>query len=100
MPNWAGSTRSATLPPDWERRRKRVLERDNYQCQHIRSDRNRKCGARANQVDHINQERREDHSDENLQSLCQWHHQRKSSAEGGRGNARKKAAPRHPGLLG
>ena len=99
MSNWEGSTRKDTLPPDWAKRRKYVLERDGYRCQHIRSDRNKACGAFANQVDHKNQERRHDHSYDNLQSLCHWHHQRKSSAEGGRGNKRKNATPRHPGLL-
>jgi 5-methylcytosine-specific restriction endonuclease McrA len=100
LPNWQGSTRKDTLPPNWEKViRPRILARDHHQCQHIRSDRNRICGARANQVDHIDQERRDDHSDANLQSLCQWHHQRKSSAEGGRGNRRKEPARRHPGLL-
>ncbi|GAA2577515.1 hypothetical protein GCM10009862_16040 [Microbacterium binotii] len=100
MPQWKGSTRKSTLPADWDTTvRPRILRRDGYRCVWIRADTNSQCGDRANQVDHIDQARRWDHSDGNLQSLCEYHHQRKSSAEGGRGNRRKQPARRHPGLL-
>ncbi|MCI2958231.1 hypothetical protein MN032_11030 [Agromyces atrinae] len=102
MPNWEGSDRKETLPPDWEKRRLRVLRRDRYRCQHVRYDTGRKCAAFANQVDHIND--REDHDERNLQSLCEWHHLRKSGSQGGTAAAEARQAreasskPRHPGL--
>jgi hypothetical protein len=59
------------------------------------------CGQPANQVDHI--EGKHDHSDDNLQSLCRWHHNQKTqgeSTEGKRALAAKGRHPveRHPGL--
>ena len=101
MPDWRGSTRKESLPPDWETAiRPRILKRDRYQCQHVRYDTERKCGAFANQVDHIGD--RNDHRDSNLQSLCQHHHQLKSSSQGGTAAATRRQAAkkrRHPGLL-
>ena len=101
MPGWAGSNRKATLPPNWDTViQPGILRRDQHKCQHVRADTYRKCGAFANQVDHINQERRHDHSPANLQSLCEYHHRIKSSAEGGRAAAdrHRAARRRHPGI--
>ncbi len=75
---WDGSQRKSQLPADWQRRRHRTLRRDGYACQ-WRTDGVR-CGKPASDVDHIVPG--SDHSDSNLQSLCSWHHDRKSSAEG------------------
>ncbi len=75
---WDGSQRKSQLPDDWSHRRMAVLRRDGYQCQ-WRTDGVR-CGRPASDVDHI--KRGDDHSHGNLQSLCSWHHDRKSSAEG------------------
>lgn len=105
MPNWEGSDRKQTLPKDWPARVTHVLRRDHRSCQHIRNDTGRKCGLRANQVDHIVPHHlggTDDYS--NLQALCEWHHARKSGAEGGRASgkaraAKKPAKPLHPGLL-
>jgi 5-methylcytosine-specific restriction endonuclease McrA len=103
MPNWKGSTRRDTLPPDWYTvRRPFVLNRDGHRCQHVRYDTGRKCGARANQVDHIDD--RDDHSYRNLRSLCEWHHNQKSGRQGGTASqaARRRNQPapkRHPGIL-
>lgn len=99
---WSTSRRKQQLPADWPHRTRAVLARDKYRCQHIRYDTGRKCGAYANQCDHKNQARSWDHSLENLQALCEYHHGVKSSSEGGRAaSARRKAARkrRHPGLL-
>lgn len=85
---WETSTRKAELPDDWAARRVRVLRRDGYRCQ-ARDSQGRPCLAPANQVDHV--ERGNDHSMENLQALCRWHHARKSSAEG---NAAHRTRPR------
>ncbi len=106
MPGWKGSTRRHELPKDWPQRHARVLKRDHHRCQHVREDTGRKCGRHANQVDHII--RPDDggtDDDRNLQALCEWHHQRKSSSEGGTASAiarrarRDAAKPQHPGLL-
>ncbi|UOR02083.1 hypothetical protein MUN77_01745 [Leucobacter allii] len=91
--------RKETLPPDWWRIRGHVLKRDGHRCQHVRYDTGRKCGKHANQVDHIND--RNDHSYSNLQSLCDYHHQAKTSSQGGTAAAlkrRKDATLRHPGI--
>ena len=101
MPGWQGSRRKETLPDDWEDViRPAILRRDKYRCRHVRVDTQRPCGAYANQVDHIDQSRRQDHSPANLQSLCEYHHRVKSSAEGGNAAAgrRKAARRRHPGI--
>ena len=103
---WSSSNRKSQLPDNWETAiRPAILKRDNYRCQWVRADTGRKCGASANQVDHKDQSRHNDHSPANLQSLCSWHHSAKSSQEGGRAAAaareRRKAATKrhHPGLL-
>lgn len=76
---WESSDRKAELPSDWTTRRVRVLRRDGYRCQAVDSV-GVMCGAHANQVDHIKPG--PDHSLENLQALCRWHHARKSAGEG------------------
>lgn len=99
---WSSSNRKSQLPADWAQRCKYVLARDGHRCQHIRVDTERKCLQYANQCDHKDQSRSWDHSYENLQSLCEYHHKVKSSSEGGQAaSARRRAAKkrRHPGLL-
>lgn len=76
---WETSNRKERLPADWSTRRVRVLRRDGYKCQ-ARDSLGVKCGDPANQVDHV--QHGDDHSLDNLQALCRWHHARKSSAEG------------------
>lgn len=98
---WDSSDRRSRLPADWAIQRLRVLRRDGYRCQ-ARDSTGRLCAAPANQADHI--ERGDDHSLDNLQALCQWHHARKSSHEGNaarRPRARQRRDPEpHPGLRG
>ncbi|ALJ22060.1 hypothetical protein AOA12_20060 [Microbacterium sp. No. 7] len=100
---WSTSRRKSQLPPDWDTViRPAILKRDRHRCQHIRYDTGQKCGAYANQVDHVNQQRNHDHSPSNLQSLCEYHHRVKSSAEGGRAAQKRRRTAtkrRHPGLL-
>jgi len=99
---WSSSTsdRAARLPSDWSSRRVRVLRRDGYRCQ-ARDSTGVLCGKPANQVDHV--ERGDDHSLDNLQALCRWHHARKSSREGAqarRPKATQRRAPEpHPGMV-
>lgn len=94
------SARAARLPSDWSTRRVRVLRRDGYRCQ-ARDSTGVLCGSPANQVDHV--EHGDDHDYANLQSLCRWHHARKSSSEGAaarRPKATQRRPPEaHPGLL-
>lgn len=94
------SARASRLPADWTARRVRVLRRDGYRCQ-ARDSTGARCGEPANQVDHILPG--DDHDLDNLQSLCRWHHARKSSAEGAAARrprvTRTRAPEAHPGLL-
>lgn len=91
MPGWQGSTRRSTLPPDWEQRRLRQLELDGYRCRAILYDDTR-CTERATDVDHIhNRWKHEPGVD--LQSLCGWHHDKKSGREGQM--ARRKVLAKH-----
>lgn len=97
---WDTSNRKARLPADWQTRRLRVLRRDGYKCQ-ARDSTGTQCGAPANQADHIKPG--DDHSLENLQALCRWHHARKSAKEGvaaRRPRATQRREPEaHPGML-
>ena len=103
MAQWRGSNRLDRLPDNWKARRRRILIRDGYRCT-WRHDGVR-CEELATDVDHIRPG--DDHGDANLRSLCDWHHQHKSSAEGGaaRAAARRRVDHRfrrsepHPGLL-
>ena len=93
------SARAARLPADWSTRRVRVLRRDSYRCQ-ARDSLSVPCGELANQVDHV--VAGDNHNLENLESLCRWHHARKSSAEGRAAQSRRPTARRdlepRPGL--
>lgn len=96
---WQGSNRRAELPPNWDTDiRPRILARDGYRCTWRTNY--KRCRATATDVDHI--KRGNDHSDANLRSLCDWHHKRKSSAEGNAARQRwsiKRPAEKHPGLI-
>lgn len=108
MPSgWVGSNRRASLPPNWSTEIvPRILKRDHHRCQHIRQDTDRKCGARARDVDHITPHSQGGTDDDNnLMALCVWHHQQKTGREGGTASGKAKRAraetakPMHPGLL-
>lgn len=97
---WAGSTRSARLPSDWQARRRIVLARDHRTC--------RRCGEWATDVDHITAG--DDHDLANLQALCGPCHRAKSAREGAAASARvprpttrqpsdRRPLEKHPGLL-
>ena len=103
MPNWNGSDRRKRLPANWEVIRRRILRRDGHQCTHI-DETGKRCTERATDVDHITPG--DDHRDENLQSLCGYHHRKKSGAEGAqavaanrrRADARFRRQEAHPGI--
>lgn len=91
---WDNSTRAARLPPDWRRRRARVLRRDNFTCQHPGCTHHDPSGTTL-EVDHM--QRGDDHSLPNLQTLCVDHHKVKTIQE--RRQPRTRPAESHPGLL-
>lgn len=89
---WSSSDRLAQLPKDWRIRRDRVLRRDRYLCQVPT------CASKANQVDHIEPSGSDE--DWNLQSLCEFHHNQKSAAEGHAARAKlRKLLRREPEVL-
>ena len=69
--------RAKELPSNWSSIRARILRRDGFTCRWLEDD--NRCLNRANEVDHII--RGDDHSPENLQSLCKIHHAMKTSKE-------------------
>jgi 5-methylcytosine-specific restriction protein A len=101
---WHGSDRVHRLPANWEQIRKRIHRRDESRCQ-VRLSDGRKCLEPATDVDHIR--RGDDHRDENLRCICDWHHGKKSAAEGARAYNAKirrskqkfRRTEKHPGLL-
>lgn len=102
--SWATSDRRSRLPANWPSIVKRIKRRDNNQCTEKLVD-GRRCPEVGTDVDHIIAG--DDHSDANLTLLCSWHHDRKSSREGGIAAAKKKRFQAakfrrdeaHPGLL-
>lgn len=111
---WSGSTRRDRLPPEWHRTRARIRRRDGHQCVATLDDigaayydrpAGTRCPGGADHVDHILNDAAGGSDDEsNLQSLCAWHHGRKSSAEGNAAKAvtrsqARRPPERHPGLL-
>jgi 5-methylcytosine-specific restriction endonuclease McrA len=92
---WAGSTRSARLPADWEsHRRPTVLARDGHTCQLCYAD---VCVTTATEVDHI--KAGDDHSLSNLQATCAPCHRRKTAQEVPRPPTLRRTPEPHPGLL-
>lgn len=98
---WHSSDRRARLPSTWRTLRAKVLKRDGYMCVALLRDTGTRCTAVATDVDHIIPN--DDHDMANLQSLCTWHHARKSSAEGAAARgpriSRKRPERGHPGEL-
>ena len=103
---WQGSERRSTLPADWAVTCFRILRRDHHRCQWIRVDTDRRCLAQARDVDHIiSHADGGSDDDSNLQSLCEYHHRKKTGREGGIASGRSRRAkrdsekPLHPGLI-
>jgi len=101
---WQNSDRKFRLPANWESLRKQVHRRDTSRCQVPLSD-GKRCLEPATDVDHI--KRGDDHRIENLRCICDWHHAKKSAAEGAQAyNAKMKKSrakfrrvEKHPGLI-
>lgn len=95
--SWSSSNRKARFNPGWERTRKLILERDNYQCQRWitdwRTGAKRKCLYPANEVDHIHRAKHgetDDDSPSNLEALCSYHHKQKTACESGESRVEKR----------
>lgn len=94
------SARTTPLPNRWGAIRLGILRRDGFVCTWIHLG--ARCQAAATDVDHIDDPN--DHSPENLRSLCGPHHRARSAAQGGRAAQakripRKRKAEPHPGLI-
>jgi len=97
---WEGSDRLDTLPPDWAARRAAVWDRDGGLCRWPDSA-SGVCGAPGSDVDHIDD--RDNHDLTNLQVLCSWHHNRKSSRQGNAARWQhrdRRPTESHPGMIG
>jgi 5-methylcytosine-specific restriction endonuclease McrA len=70
---WQGSTRRERLPNQWHNIRKAILKRDKNVCY--------VCGKFGNEVDHIIPG--DNHSNDNLATICTKCHRSKSGREGG-----------------
>lgn len=112
---WADSDRRNQLPPEWRTHtRPTVLRRDGHACTWLESHDDGgfasylagdypiadRCGERGADVDHVGNPH--DHSPSNARTLCSWHHDRRSSAQGNAARTRistKRPTEPHPGLL-
>lgn len=81
---WSTSNRKDSLPANWVHLRSQVLHAAGGRCEVVKRNGHR-CHDKAVAVDHIIPHS-EGGSDDfsNLQAICEWHHAKKSSAEGGR----------------
>jgi len=89
--------RTQPLPPEWRKLRALVLERDGWSCRWADDD--GRCGAYANEVDHI--DGADNHHPSNLRALCTYHHARRTSQQAHAARWAKystKRVERHPGL--
>ena len=92
---WTGHPRTTTAA--WRNTRRRILDRDGHRCY--------LCRRPATEVDHLTPiAEHGSELDSNLAAICHACHARKSSAEGNRAQARRRASrlrppERHPGQL-
>lgn len=96
------SRRTTPLPPNWSSIRRRILTRDQHRCTWITRDGTR-CTQPATDVDHIiDAHLGGPDTDDNLASLCRFHHNHKTSraARAAQSTARRNRDPeQHPGLI-
>ena len=105
---WETSERRKALPPDWPKLRARVLYEAGGRCESLWKN-GRRCTDKAVAVDHVIPHAEGGTDDRhNLKAICEWHHAKKSSAEGARANAIRLAKLRksiqrepekHPGSI-
>ena len=104
MAGWQGSTRRATLPPDWYKLRQAVKARDKGKCRCPGCPKcvGGPCITPGTDCDHIGS--RTNHALTNLRLLCGACHLHRTGRQGG--TAPRKARPtgkrppeQHPGVL-
>lgn len=93
------SWRTAPRPRGWKTLRAQTLARDAHQCTWIEDG--ERCTSEGTDADHIGDP--EDHTLDNLRTLCEYHHRKRSAiqARAARGPLPSKERPTapHPGLL-
>lgn len=95
-----GSYRTSPLPANWTQLKRATHKRDGYQCTWIEHDGSRCTVTTDLECDHIGD--RDDHSIDNLRTLCTWHHAKRTAAQAVAARLRHtRARPprRHPGLI-
>lgn len=90
---WEGSDRKSRLPDDWPLLRQIVIERAGGRCEVVKRN-GKRCWDKGTDVDH--KVAGDDHSIQNLQLICEWHHKRKSSREGNAAKALLLGALKRP----
>lgn len=92
------SWRVTPLPSNWQELRRAVAERAGGRCEVIKPN-GKRCWDRGTDCDHIRggADGGQDHSLENLQWICTWHHRRKTSAEANAARAARRPSALHPG---
>lgn len=94
-----GGWRTSPLPPGWKRLRLAVLERDGHRCTWTEN------GIRCTETEHLECDHigdRDDHSIDNLRTLCSGHHARRTGHQAYAASnqaLRRRPSRRHPGLL-
>ncbi|MFF2495838.1 HNH endonuclease [Agromyces sp. NPDC058064] len=97
------NTPTRTSTPAWKRLRAQVFKRDGNQCVARMADGSR-CPETTNlECDHIvNVKQGGTDELDNMQTLCKWHHQRKTSREANAAPRPRRTTKRppeaHPGL--
>lgn len=97
---WVGSDRKSRLPTNWTTLRNVVINRAQGVCE-ARMKNGTRCTDKGTDVDHI--DRGDNHQLTNLQLLCRWHHNKKSSREGNDARVRlteRRPSEKHPGIVG
>jgi hypothetical protein len=97
-----GEWRTVPRPVGWKQIRRRILERDGWQCTWTNHT-GQRCTEAATEVDHLGDP--DDHNLDNLATKCHSHHASKTghqaaAARWSRVRALRARPQRHPGLVG
>jgi 5-methylcytosine-specific restriction protein A len=100
--SWETSDRKSRLPKNWPQLVAKVKKRAGGRCEWRLPRSGKRCPRDGVDVDHIRNN--DNHDLSNLRLLCETHHDRKSSGEGRKARADKRALrfrppPQHPGRV-